>query len=125
MLVAVESSGFLNGFDLTGLGGLSLGTLVFAFVFRTLWRQDGAWKKLLDEERVAATGARADAAAARADAAEARSDAKEAREATERCELEHDNTRKDLDETNRQLDRLLAHLAGLGIPLPDDTARRN
>lgn len=110
----------VDNFDLTGIGGLSLGTLVFVFVFRTLWRQDGAWKKLLDEERTAGNEARADAAGARSDARAAWGEARHARQATERCEKEHEATRADLDETNRQLDRLLAHLAGLGIPLPDE-----
>jgi hypothetical protein len=113
-------------YSLAGAAALLLG-----FLFRTLWRQDGSWKMLLDEERASAAvarseaesakdesrkasaeaaGARAEAAAAIAMAADAKVRAAKAELATEHCERDH-------AETRAQLDALRARLIALGIPL--------
>jgi len=111
--------------DLTGLTGLGTGAVILVLIFRTLWRTDDSWNRLLDAERRRAEdstedaeAARADAAAARQDAAYARAEASEARQAanaarlaTLRCEEEH-------HKTAAEFARLVAHLRNLGLPIP-------
>lgn len=65
--------------DLANLTGVGIGAILLALVFRTLWRQEGGWRAVLDSSREDAKVARADAAAARADAAAARTEAAQAR----------------------------------------------
>lgn len=72
--------------DLANLTGVGIGAILLALVFRTLWRQEGGWRAVLDSSREDAKVARADAAAARADAAQARADAGEARGAERECQ---------------------------------------
>lgn len=79
-MIAADSVDFAN---LTGLG---IGAVLLALVFRTLWRQEGGWRAVLDSSRTDAKQAREDAAAARADAAAARLDAREARLAERECQ---------------------------------------
>lgn len=79
-MIAADSVDFAN---LTGLG---IGAVLLALVFRTLWRQEGGWRAVLDSSREDAKQAREDAAAARADAAAARLDAREARLAERECQ---------------------------------------
>lgn len=64
---------------------LGIGATVLAFVFRTLWKQDGGWERVLAATQASADAARADATAARADAAAARTDAAAARNAETEC----------------------------------------
>lgn len=78
-MIAADSVDFAN---LTGLG---IGAVLLALVFRTLWRQEGGWRAVLDSSRTDAKQAREDAAAARADAAAARTDAREARSNEREC----------------------------------------
>lgn len=79
--------------DLGGLGGLGVGTALMAFVFRTLWRQEGGWRSVLNasredaaEARKEASEARKEASLARTDAAGAREDARIARRAETECQ---------------------------------------
>ena len=65
--------------DFANLTGVGIGAILLALVFRTLWRQEGGWRAVLDSSREDAKVAREDAAAARADAAAARTDASSAR----------------------------------------------
>jgi hypothetical protein len=97
------------------IGGPSvfgLAAVILVLMFRTLWRQDGSWKVLLEEERKAGDDARDDASTARAEARQARIEAHEARLATDRCEREHEATR-------RRFDRLVDHLRGMGLQIPE------
>lgn len=68
-----------GGVDFANLTGVGVGAILLTLVFRTLWRQEGGWRAVLDSSREDAAAARADAAAARADAAQARTDASTAR----------------------------------------------
>lgn len=79
-MIAADSIDFAN---LTGVG---IGAVLLALVFRTLWRQEGGWRAVLDSSRTDAKQAREDASAARADAAAARTDAREARSAERECQ---------------------------------------
>lgn len=82
-----------DSIDFANLTGLGLGGVLLALVFRTLWRQEGGWRAVLDSSRTDAkqaredaSAARADASAARAEAAAARADAREARRAETECQ---------------------------------------
>lgn len=72
--------------DLANLTGVGIGAILLALVFRTLWRQEGGWRAVLDSSRTDAKQAREDASAARADAAAARLDAREARSNERECQ---------------------------------------
>lgn len=72
--------------DLGNLTGISIGALLLALVFRTLWRQDGAWRNVLTASREDAAQARTEAQEARTDAAAAREDARLARAAERECQ---------------------------------------
>lgn len=78
-MIAADSIDFAN---LTGVG---IGAVLLALVFRTLWRQEGGWRAVLDSSRTDAKQAREDASAARADAAQARIEAREARSNEREC----------------------------------------
>ncbi len=69
----------MGDIDTGNLAGLSIGAILLALTFRTLWRQEGGWRSVLTASREDATQARTDAAAARTDAAAARTDAAAAR----------------------------------------------
>ena len=79
-MIAADSIDFAN---LTGVG---IGAVLLALVFRTLWRQEGGWRAVLDSSREDAKIARLDAAAAREDASAARSEARQARSAERECQ---------------------------------------
>lgn len=74
-----------DSIDFANLTGVGIGATLLALVFRTLWRQEGGWRAVLDSSRTDAKLAREDAAAARADAAAARLDARDARTAERDC----------------------------------------
>jgi len=75
-----------DSIDFANLTGVGIGAVLLALVFRTLWRQEGGWRAVLDSSREDAKQAREDASAARADAAAARTDAREARGAERECQ---------------------------------------
>lgn len=83
MIGAAADSASLDFGNLTGLG---IGALLLALVFRTLWRQDGAWRSVLTASREDAAQARREAGEARTDAAAAREDARIARGAERECQ---------------------------------------
>lgn len=83
ILVAAAETASL---DLGNITGLSIGALLLALVFRTLWQQDGAWRSVLTASREDAAQARKEAAEARTDAAAAREDARVARNAERECQ---------------------------------------
>jgi len=87
--------------EFSNLTGVGIGAVLLAFVFRTLWRQEGGWRSVLNASREDAALAREDAAHARADAAEARHDARLARGAEGEC-------RRRLERLDGQVADLLA-----------------
>lgn len=86
--------------DPTNITGLGIGAVLLALVFRTLWKQEGGWRAILEAARMDAKEARADAATARSDASAARADASLARTAEARCQ-------SDLGKLARRFDELL------------------
>lgn len=58
---------------------IGAGAVLLGFVFRTLWRQETSWQKIVEAERAATNDARLDAQAARDEAQAARTDAAAAR----------------------------------------------
>lgn len=80
MIVGADSTNFAN---YTGVG---IGAVLLALVFRTLWRQEGGWRAVLDSSRDDAAAAREQANIAREDAAAARQEAKDARSAERECQ---------------------------------------
>jgi hypothetical protein len=68
-------------------------------VFRTLWRQEGTWQRLLEAERAATSQQRTLAEQAQQDAHVAREEA---------------------DLLRLKMARLIRHLQAQGIDLPDD-----
>ncbi len=87
--------------DFANITGLGIGAVLLALVFRTLWRQEGGWRLVLNASREDAALAREDAAQARADAAHARADARLARGAEGEC-------RRRLERLDLQVAELLA-----------------
>ena len=75
---------------------LGIGGVVLGFVFRTLWKLDGGWERVMAATRADADAARTDAKAAREDAAAARTDAAAARAAESEC-------RRRLDELTQRV----------------------
>jgi len=75
-----------DSIDFANLTGVGIGAVLLALVFRTLWRQEGGWRAVLDSSRSDAKVAREDSAAARADASAARSEARDARLAERECQ---------------------------------------
>jgi len=107
------------------LAGIAM--ILLGYLFRTLWRQDEAWKGIIEEERASAAIARSEAAAAKISAADAQvvaaaanARALRAEVATEHCEHEHQITRDQLTHTTNRLEALIAHLRALGISFPDN-----
>lgn len=72
--------------DFANLTGVGIGAVLLALVFRTLWRQEGGWRAVLDSSRDDAKIAREEAGAARLDAAAARVEAREARGNERECQ---------------------------------------
>lgn len=95
MIVAVVDSG--AGLDFANLTGLGVGAVLLALVFRTLWRQEGGWRSVLNASREDARLAREDAAAARTDASAARSEARHARSAERECQRRVERLQEQLD----------------------------
>lgn len=98
-MIAADSIDFAN---LTGVG---IGAVLLALVFRTLWRQEGGWRAVLDSSRTDAKQARddakqarEDAAAARADAAAARTECREARANERECHRQLAQVRTEIGE---------------------------
>lgn len=79
MVDRIEVPLIVGDIDTGNLAGLSIGAILLALTFRTLWRQEGGWRSVLTASREDATLARQDAAVAREDAAQAREDAAAAR----------------------------------------------
>lgn len=110
--------------DPTNLTGLGIGAILLALVFRTLWKQEGGWRAILEAARADAKQARTDAADARTDAAEARADARaaradaaEARNAEARCQADLGKIARRFDDlleaSEKRTTRRVAHLEEL------------
>jgi hypothetical protein len=97
-------SAIASDLDAINLTGLSIGAVVLALVFRTLWKQEGGWRSVLNASREDAHAARLDAAAAREDAGEARSDARQARLAEQECRVRLSRLEDRLDKMQLQRD---------------------
>ena len=92
--------------DFANLTGVGIGAVLLALVFRTLWRQEGGWRAVLDSSRDDARVAREDAAAAREDAAAARVEAREARSNERECERRLARLEDLVGENTRRLDTI-------------------
>lgn len=129
-LLFVSADGLPDvGFDLPGLGGLGIASAVLVLVFRTLWRQDSAWRNLIETERETSDDSRDDAKAARSDAAAARSEAHAARVEAAELRLEllaaHAEAARAWAAHTAQVerfDKLVTWLRASGVAIPPDTS---
>lgn len=101
-----------NDIDLGSLTGLGVLGALLGLVFRTLWKQEGGWRSVLNASREDAKLARDDAAAARIDAAAARADTRAARGAEAEC-------RRALAHLQEQVDELTLIVERRGYPRPE------
>ena len=116
-MIADDSLNFAN---LTGLG---TGAVLLALVFRTLWRQEGGWRAVLDSSRSDAKLAREDAAAAREDSAAARSEARQARNAERECQRRVSRLEGMIAELRTASDSNTSRLDDLDSTSPDKVHR--
>lgn len=96
----------MGNLDTGNLAGLSIGAILLALTFRTLWRQEGGWRSVLTASREDATQARTDAAAARQDAAAARTDASAARAEAQTARNAERECQRRIASMQSQIDRL-------------------